>query len=179
MKNTLFVMGVLATGMATAADDANMAAIQSNVLNPHAVPAAIAAPQAEAPRSLLTPEERAFERQESALLRSIRLLQLQVEEHELKQSLQAKNEPRTSDLSPLAQPSVIDLPPQDPFHLVSIWGDGGQLQADLFVNGLRVTVRPGSVLPDGWSVAQVSDGGVQIRRGRESRTLTLGQVRRR
>lgn len=61
-----------------------------------------------------------------------------------------------------------------PFRLVSIWGVEGSFRAEVVSRGLRVTVGTGDSLPDGWKVNQIARTGIQISRGRERRTLTVG-----
>lgn len=132
--------------------------------------------------SMLTESEKRFAEEEAALLRQIRLAQLQAELAELQRK--AAGEPKEPDSAsaPAPVPALpappITAPPPDPFYLVSIWGDTSGLKADFFINGLRHTVQAGSALPGGWRVAKVTSAGVVIQRGRTSRTLQLSTARR-
>jgi type IV pilus biogenesis protein PilP len=127
--------------------------------------------------SFLTPEERAFARQEEDLLRQIRLAQMQVELMELQKKITDSMSGNSADQPTPPQQmtdSVIDAPPRDPFTLVSIWGDENGLKADFLVRGRRNTLTNGGSLPDSWRVVRITQNAVDMRRGNESRTLNLG-----
>lgn len=149
------------------------------------MPAAVSANDALRHRgsSMLTATERQFADQEAALLRQIRLAQLQAELAELQRKAAGQPERAVDSATPPPPPQALPAPTlttaaPDPFYLVSIWGDAGGLKADFFLNGLRHTVAQGSVLPGGWTVAKVTPAGVVITKGRTSRTLSLGTARR-
>lgn len=127
--------------------------------------------------SSLTPEERAFAKQEEDLLRQIRLAQMQVELMDLQKKISDSMSGKTTEQPQRPSDSVIDAPPRDPFTLVSIWGDESGLKADFLVRGRRSTLSNGGSLPDGWRVARITQSSVDMRRGDETRTLNLGGSR--
>lgn len=136
--------------------------------------------------SLITKEERVFAEQEERLLRDIRLAQLQkalTEERAAMAEAQRKmrgerksQEPdAAAELALRTNPSIVDMPVRDPFTLVSVWGAPGNLRADFFYNGLRVTTKKGDILGDGWQVREIAGTSVTLQKGRQRKELALGR----
>jgi len=184
MKNcTYLLLALICVGASAHAQDpaiAPQAAAVESSQQPATVPTPVsmsAQQMVEAgPGSFLTDSEKEFAKQEEELLRQIRLAQMQLELIEIQKKMR-EDTARPVDSVNVALPDspVIDAPQRDPFHLVGVWGDETGLQADLLVNGLRVTVRSGSTLPDGWRVARVTEEGVDIAKGGARRTLMIGR----
>lgn len=138
---------------------------------------------------LLSPEERTFASEEERLLREIRVAQLQkalMEERagiaeaqrEMLGEREESSTPASLDLAARTNPNIVDLPPPEPFHLVSIWGEPGSLAADLFVNGLRVTTRQGDEVAQGWRIAKIEPTRITAIRGKEKKVMQLGTLRK-
>lgn len=148
---------------------------------------------------VLSPEEQGYYMQEQALVRQLRLLALQAQIAEQQRKIMGDNATgagpdATGAGFPALPPSIISRSPQAaapaqqpqpapvipaaeapmPFRLLSTWGTEGQMAADVYSGGLRVTVRGGDALPGGWVVHRVARTGIIVRKGRAKRTLTVG-----
>ncbi len=125
----------------------------------------------------LSPSEVAYQAQEARSLREIRILRMQAEAMELRRKIQeqsAVDQPALPpvEVGPLA--SVLDLPEEPPVRLISVWGTAGDLKADVLSNGMRISVKPGDPLPEGWSVAEVTRGSIVVRRGGKQTVVKIG-----
>lgn len=163
-------------------------------------PAAITAPANPAATARpLTAEQQAFLTQEAALVRRLRLLDLQAAVAEKEKKLRGDDAPSGAgsstsvDLPPIPPPiqrpgsvsspvpqnapMTMPSPPTAPpaFAVASVWGVDGRYVADLLVSGgMRVSVREGDALPSGWRVSKVLRTGVIITKGKERNTLMVG-----
>lgn len=142
----------------------------------------------------LSAEEAAYLNEEAALVRKLRLTQLQAQLAEQERKLRGEEaeKPDSASLPPILPPPALatgpmqqqlpspmaEVPPPAQesllFRLVGIWGADGALQADVVSQGMRVTVREGDALPGGWKVARIARTGMLIQRGKSSRLLMLG-----
>lgn len=144
----------------------------------------------------VTSQEREYYEREAALAQQKRLLDLQLEIHERQQKLAGVGSSSSAPARPA--PTVISRVPADgassssaaartpaagrsahssaglPFNVVSIWGPDDALQAQVYSHGLRMTVREGDSLPEGWVVRKVARTGLIIARGRTERTVVIG-----
>lgn len=131
---------------------------------------------------VLSSDEANYLAAEQDLKRQIRLLELRAQAAELQRKIDGEDKqaaiPDSVNVvaAPAVDPkgSVLDLPPPQPFRLVSVWGESSNLQADLLVNGVRVPVAVGHQLPDGWLVTAITANAVQIKRGRKAMALKIG-----
>ena len=131
---------------------------------------------------MLSSDEANYLAAEQDLKRQIRLLELRAQAAELQRKIDGEDKqaaiPDSVNVvaAPAVDPkgSVLDLPPPQPFRLVSVWGESSNLQADLLVNGVRVPVAVGHQLPDGWLVTAITANAVQIKRGRKAMALKIG-----
>lgn len=139
--------------------------------------------RAQAPRVTLNPRERYFLQREAELVREIRLLELQAKAAELQKLVDAGDsrglpmapEMSTSNASSSGMPfAETGQNTRPPFRLISVWGEGTTLTADVIVNGVRMSVRKGDELPDGWLVLAIERGTMSIRRGSERLAMKLG-----
>jgi|GEM_PF-5733169 type IV pilus biogenesis protein PilP len=135
--------------------------------------------------TFLTPEERRFSDREGQLIRDIRLVALELELAELQRRRDAERTPSSASAGDsTTRPGAAEATRSAnverplPFFLVSIWGERGELRADMFVNGRRQTLAAGSDLPDGWRLRAITDNAIEVARGRETRTIDLAAPRR-
>lgn len=118
--------------------------------------------------------------EEASLKRRIRLLELQAKAAELERKIDGVAPAPAADSVNVAalpinpQQSVLDIPPPQPFRLVSVWGVGEDLNADLLTNGVRISVRKGDPLPEGWMVTGVGRNSIQVKRGRNTMVVKIG-----
>lgn len=139
--------------------------------------------------------------QESALVRKLRLLELQARVAEQERKISGADAPgadAVQSLPPLpmpimrpgsvqqggaeAQKAMPELPalPAPPesnelFSVASVWGVEGNYYADLLTNGVRISVRKGDSLPQGWSVVEVLRTGIVIEKGKKRKTMQVGR----
>lgn len=173
-----------------------VAASREVAAHPVAQPAAVAPPspapvlipdaaieRAPAPKVTLNPRERYFLQREAELVREIRLLELQAKAAELQKQVDAGDN-RGLPMAPVMNSSngasaglpfaEDDKNSRPPFRLISVWGEGSTLTADVIVNGVRMSVRKGDELPDGWLVFSIDRGTMSIRRGAQRLAMKLG-----
>lgn len=128
----------------------------------------------------LTAAEEEYLYEEASLKRRIRLLELQAKATELQRKIDGEPLAQAGDSVNVAalpinpQQSVLDIPPPQPFRLVSVWGVGEDLNADLLTNGVRISVRKGDPLPEGWVVTGVGRNSIQVKRGRNTMVVKIG-----
>lgn len=126
---------------------------------------------------ILSASESAYLDEEASLKRKVRLLELQAKAAELQRKIDGEANPIADSVNAKPvnpQASVLDIPPPQPFRLISVWGAASNLHADLLMNGVRVPVAKGYQLPDGWVVANIASDAVQLRRGRQAMVLKIG-----
>lgn len=127
---------------------------------------------------VLSAGESAYLDEEASLKREVRLLELRAKAAELQRKIEGENKVAIDSVNtkPTGNPQgpVLDIPPPQPFRLISVWGEASNLNADLLMNGVRVPVAKGHQLPDGWVVAAVASDSVQLRRGRQAMVLKIG-----
>lgn len=164
---------------------------------PRATAAQMAAENARA-AEMLSEEEKRFGETEARLQRDIRLAQLrgalleaQKEMATTQKEMDAITAPPAKDKQdfgiefpdsttatmPRMEGSVIDVASAPPFMLVSVWGENGNLKADLFQKGLRVTVGEGDVLASGWRVTKIDPNSMSVAKGKERMTVQIGAGR--
>lgn len=139
------------------------------------------------------PAEAAYYEREAELARQKRLLDLEMEILERQQKLAGAGGRRTDAsggggstvISRASAPSssstgsssrvATPRPNSDlGFTIVSIWGPDEALQAQILSHGLRLTVRQGDTLTNGWVVDRVARTGLVITKGRARRTVMIG-----
>lgn len=124
---------------------------------------------------------------EAALVRDIRILQLQVQQKELREKLNPVADVQPPKLSMptlsgaatavgLALPQAatgdeIQLPR---LKFVSTWGGADVLGADVILNGVRFTVKPGDEVTDGWVVKIITKNTLVMQRGKRQHIMKLG-----
>jgi len=124
---------------------------------------------------VLSPSETAYLTKEAELKRRVRLLELEAKVADLQRKIEGpENRIADSVTAKPAQASVLDIPPPQPFRLISVWGEASNLHADLLMNGVRVPVAKGHQLPDGWTVDSIVADAVHLRRGRQAMSLKIG-----
>lgn len=164
---------------------------------PRATAAQMAA-ENERAAEMLSDEEKRFGETEARLQRDIRLAQLrgalldaQKELASTQKEMDAITAPpakdkqefgiefpdSTTSRGPVTEGSVIDVASAPPFMLVSVWGESGNLKADLFQKGLRVTVGEGDVLSSGWRVTKIDPNSMSVAKGKERMTVQIGAGR--
>lgn len=139
------------------------------------------------------PAEAAYYEREAALARQKRLLDLEMEILEKERELAGQGA-STQSPAPANSPTVISrvsapapssavsaaasrssARPNDlGFTVVSIWGPDDDLRAQILSHGLRLTVREGDELTNGWVVHRVARTGLVISKGRSRRTVMIG-----
>lgn len=151
--------------------------------------AEMAAPPAPAPAgrsagAKVSEAEAAFYREEASIAREIRLLELKVQRAEMASKLTALTAPPEALTPPAlaalpiaatvaaAADELVNRPP--PFRLISVWGQPLSLNADVMVNGVRVSIKAGEVLPDNWTVSAITRDALHLARGRDKFTMKLG-----
>lgn len=123
----------------------------------------------------LTLEERNHAQEESRLLREIRLLDLQLDVASRREKLRGDSITVQATAATSAPPSsVLSVSKPEPFRVMTIWGDGTDMRADILVNGKRRSVRHGEAVHDGWNVAEIRPSELDIRKGNQSRTIAVG-----
>lgn len=195
MKRTSLSL-VLASVLAAGAAQATENPVLSDGSSPQQAASASSdgAPRVSSPIvPSVTEQERDYYQREAELAQQKRLLDLQLEIHEREQRLAGVGSSRPAAARP--EPTVISRVPADgatspkpapaarpaahssaglPFRVVSIWGPDDALQAQVYSHGLRITVREGDSLPEGWVVRKVARTGLIIARGRTERTVVIG-----
>lgn len=138
----------------------------------------------------LTPAERDFATKEEALLRQIRLLDLNIEVSEREQKLRgialggqgavaaaAAPMPRLAEIDavagPRSQPVRQAAAPAHPFRLLSIWGRPGALRAEIAGGAGTRTVGVGDAIGEGWVLEDVRSDEVTVRKGSRRSTLKV------
>ena len=71
-----------------------------------------------------------------------------------------------------AEPALVAAP-ETTFFLRNIYGVDNTLYAIIFLNGAKLTVKPGSDLDGTWRVASISDSTVRITDGKHFKTLSM------
>lgn len=145
------------------------------------------APQAEPERpaaTVLTRAEREFVKEEEALLREIRLLDLRIEVSErqkkLEEPIQGLVQQAPTQL--VSTPQVVAAPkrkaaeePADaPLRLASIWGTPSNLKAEFVTPVGNRVVGIGERVHDGWELESLHQGAAIVRKGQQTRTLKMG-----
>jgi len=156
-----------------------------------------------APATLpLESSEKSFWDQEGRLVRQLRLLELHAHIADAQRKIDGEGT-RSSGFGgdavnarpPLAPPllrpgsttpgsepmlDILPSPPPPParrstgsFDVVGIWGIEGDHTADVLNNGMRVSVREGDALPDGWKVQSIRRTGMVITKGNQRETLVV------
>lgn len=189
MKKTLIAITLVVAVTTASAQTAPPASAASTTtppppaLMPATVPAIETVP--------LSSEEKAYFKREAALVRSLRLLELQAQIATQQRKIsgpESKAEMPVMEDSPtiisrtpiptsrasVQAPVKIKTNRDLPFVLMAVWGIEGSYNADLSSRGLRVTVREGDKLPEGWRVSEIARTGILIKRGKSSRTVLVG-----
>ncbi|OGU24400.1 MAG: hypothetical protein A2580_08665 [Hydrogenophilales bacterium RIFOXYD1_FULL_62_11] len=125
---------------------------------------------------MLAPSEMDFQEREADLVREIRLLELQERAFDLRKKMAGApvaDSVNTAPPPPMAAASVIDVPPQPPLRVIAVWGEGGNLNADVLHRGARSSVRAGDVV-GGWLVQGVKREAISIRKGGKSVIVQVG-----
>lgn len=149
-------------------------------------------PRADMPRQPVSQADANFFLRQAMLQREIRLLELEARRRELQDEVAgvsaAASAPIVSPGGPIipmmaappqpASPPSLEgerppAPPSLPFALVSIYGGEGIFTAHFAVGAARVALRPGGVLPGGWTVQAIEPFEVTVRRGTSERRLRL------
>jgi len=146
--------------------------------------------------------ERQFWENESRLVRQLRLMKLQAEIAEAQRDIEGQGVRQAGHLDavnhpPMAPPlirpgstmgdAMLDVTPPPPppprprrntgaLDVVSIWGLDGDHTADVVSNGMRIAVREGDPLPQGWKVEAIRRTGIVITRGKEQKTLVVAEA---
>jgi len=163
---------------------------------PPPVPSAPPAPSTLA----LDASEKAFWENESRLVKQLRLMDLHAQIADAQRKIDGEGSSRSGGgdavnirpplAAPLIRPgstlpgseSELDFGPPPPvqaprstgpFDVVGIWGIEGDHTADVLNNGMRVSVREGDALPDGWKVQSIRRTGIVITKGNRRETLVV------
>jgi len=163
---------------------------------PPPVPTAPPAPSAPA----LDASEKSFWDNESLLVKQLRLMDLRAQIAEARRKVDGEGSRRSGGGDavnihpPLAAPLIrpgSTLPgsesefdfatpppvraprPSGTFDVVGIWGIEGDHTADVLNNGMRVSVREGDALPEGWKVQSIRRTGIVITKGQQRETLVV------
>jgi len=169
-------------------------------------PPPVPSPPPTPPTLPLDASEKAFWDQESRLVKQLRLMELHAAIAEAQRKVDGENTSNTGgswgrdavNLPTLAPPLIrpgstppdsaqmLDFLPPPPPHplrrstglvdVVSIWGLDGEHTADVLSNGMRVSVREGDALPDGWKVESIRRTGIVIAKGRQRETLVVASA---
>lgn len=162
-------------------------------------PVAVGAPSARiAVRPMpVSSEDVAYANREAALIRELRLAELEAKIAEAKRKTQEGDAPSLKGgvdavtgmlplgglpgvVGPASMPTGVLAPPPIKrgdalsFTLMSVWGTEGSFLADVATNGLRVTVKPGDSLPGGWVVGNIGRTGMLIKKGKTNKLLRVG-----
>ncbi len=142
-------------------------------------------------------EDAAFFLSEASLQRQLQILKLKTQIADLKKKL-ASSEGDSSQILPAA-PIAIAPPPMgsggqrgagsavisslaipesgapQPLSVVSVMGIAGEYRAELVDHGVHMSVQEGNVLTDGWHVDRITPTAVVLRKGRQHKTVHIGE----
>lgn len=150
---------------------------------------ALAAEEIRAP--VLSQEERNYLAEESRLLRELRIAELQAKVDEAKgKSRQDSGGRSAPDLAQLLGSTPVPPAPVAPisapapasesatkgprFAVLSVYGLGQALVADIAVDGAVYSRRTGDSLPGGWKVKHVDAYGAVLVNGKMTKTMKVG-----